>query len=45
MQDLKERDVAPQKGTKQQKTTKDPKNKRSSFMDNWEEKTLAKVHP
>ena len=35
--------MAPQKGTKQQKTAKDPKDKRSTSMDNWEEQNLAKV--
>ena len=33
VQDLEEGEVAPQKGTKQHKTTRDPKDKRSSSMD------------
>ena len=43
VQDLEEGEVAPQKGTKQQKTTKDPKDKRSSSVDSREEQTLAEV--
>ena len=43
VQEFEEGEVAPQKGTKQQKTAKDPKDKRSTSMDNWEEQNLAKV--
>ena len=43
VQDLEEGEVAPQKGMKQQKTTKDPKDKRSFSVDSREEQTLAKV--
>ena len=43
MQDLREGEVAFQKGTKQQKTTRDPKDKRSSSVDSLEEQTLAEV--
>ena len=45
VQDLKEGEVASQKGTKQQKTTKDLKDKRSSSVDSREEQTLAEVRP
>ena len=44
VQELKEEEVGPQKGTKQQKVTKDPRDKRSSFVDSWEEKNKADVH-
>ena len=37
MQVLEEGEVAPQKGTKQQKIAKDPRDKRSIFVDSWEE--------
>ena len=43
VQDLREGEVAFQKGTKQQKTTRDPKDKRSSSVDSLEEQTLAEV--
>ena len=43
VQDLEEGEVAPQKGTKQHKTTRDPKDKRSSPVDSREEQTLAEV--
>ena len=43
VQDLEEGEVAPQKGTKQHKTTRDPKDKRSSFVDSREEQTLTEV--
>ena len=43
VQDLEEGEVAPQKGTKQHKTIKDPKDKRSSSMDSRKEQTLAEV--
>ena len=45
VQDLEEGEVASQKGTKQQKTTKDPKDKRFSSVDSREEQTLAEVCP
>ena len=45
VQNLEEGEVASQKGTKQQKTTKDPKDKRSSSVDSRKEQTLAKVRP
>ena len=45
VQDLEEGEVAPQKGMKQQKTTKDPKDKRSFSVDGREDQTLAKVRP
>ena len=43
VQELEEWKVAPQKGTKQQKMAKDPKDKRSTSMDNQEKKNLAEV--
>ena len=43
MQEFEEGEVAPQKGTKQQKTNKDPKDKRSSSVDSREEQNLAEV--
>ena len=43
MQDLEEGEVASQKGMKQQKITKDPKDKRFSLVDSREEQTLAEV--
>ena len=43
MQELEEGEVALQKDTKQQKVAKDPRDKRSTFVDNLEEQTLAKV--
>ena len=44
VQELKEGEVASQKGTKQQKTTRGPKDKRSSLVDNREEEqSLAEV--
>ena len=43
VQDLEEGEVAPQKGTKQHKTTRDPKDKRSFSVDSREEQTLAEV--
>ena len=44
VQELEEGEVALQKDTKQQKVAKDPRDKRSTFVDNLEEQTLAKVH-
>ena len=44
VQELEEGEVALQKDTKQQKVAKDPKDKKSTFMDSREEQTLAKVH-
>ena len=43
VQELEEREVAPQKGTKQQKTTKDLKVKRTTSMDSRDEQTGAEV--
>ena len=43
MQELEEWEVPPQKGTKQQKTTKDPKEKRASSADSREELNGADV--
>ena len=45
VQNLEEGEVASQKGTEQQKTIKDPKDKRSSSVDSRKEQTLAKVRP
>ena len=44
MQELEEGEVAPQKGTKQQKTAKDPRDKRATSVDSWEEQIGAEVH-
>ena len=44
VQELEEWKVAPQKGTKQQKMAKDPKDKRSTSVDSREEKNLANEH-
>ena len=43
VQELEEGEMAPQKGTKQQKTAKDPKDKRSISMDSQEKQNLAEV--
>ena len=43
LQEIEEEELLPQKGTKQQKTTKDPKDKRSSSVDSREEQNLAEV--
>ena len=43
VQELKEGEVALQKDTKQQKVAKDPRDKRSTFVDSREEQTLVKV--
>ena len=43
VQELEEGEVALQKDTKQQKVAKDPRDKRSTFVDSREEQTLAKV--
>ena len=37
MQDLEEGEVAPQKGSKQQRTTKNPKDKRATFVESRDE--------
>lgn len=44
VQELEEGEVAPQKGTKQQKMARDPRDKRSTSVDNREEQSLAEVH-
>ena len=44
MQELEEGEVAPQKGTKQQKTAKDPRDKRATSVDSREEQIRAEVH-
>ena len=44
VQKLEEGEVPPQKGTKQQKTTKDPKEKRASSADSREELNGVDVH-
>ena len=44
VQELEEWEVAPQKGIKQQKMAKDPKDKRSTSVDSREEQNLANVH-
>ena len=43
LQEIKEGDLPSQKGTKQQKTTKNPKDKRSSSVDSREESNQAEV--
>ena len=43
MQELEEGEVASQKGTKQQKTIRGPKDKRFSLVDNRKEQSLAEV--
>ena len=43
LQEIEEEELPPQKGTKQQKTTKDPKDKRSSSVDSREEQNQAEV--
>ena len=43
VQEFEEGEVALQKGTKQQKTAKGPKDKRSTSMDSWEEQNLVEV--
>ena len=42
-QEIEEGELLPQKGTKQQKTAKDPKDRRSSSMDSREEQNPTKV--
>ena len=44
VQELEEREVAPQKGTKQQKTAKNPRDKRSISVNSREEPIGAEVH-
>ena len=43
IQEIEEGELLPQKGRKQQKTAKDPKDKRSSSVDSREEQKLAEV--
>ena len=43
IQEIEDGELPPQKGAKQQKTAKDPKDKRFSFMDSREEHNLAEV--
>ena len=43
IQEIEEGELPPQKGAKQQKTAKDPKDKRFSFMDSRVEHNLAEV--
>ena len=44
IQEIEEGELPPQKGTKQQKAARDPKDKRSSSVDSREEQNLAEVH-
>ena len=44
VQELEEGEVALQKGTKQQKVARDPRDKRSTSVDSCEEQSLAEVH-
>ena len=44
IQEIEKGKLPPQKGTKQQKTAKNPKDKRSSSVDSREEQNLAEVH-
>ena len=42
MQDLEEGEVAPQKGSKQQRTTKNPKDKRATFVESRDEAKVCR---